>query len=120
MRNIQNYHINSLGWADIGYNFLIGGDGQVYEGRGWRKQGAHASGWNSNSHGFSYMGTYTTTSPTAAQVSVGKQLVQCGISLGHIRSNHGLIGHRQVGATECPGNVLYREIQTWPNYRANP
>ena len=31
---------------DIGYNFLIGGDGIVYEGRGWNKQGAHTKGNN--------------------------------------------------------------------------
>ena len=28
-------------FSDIGYNFLIGGNGDVYEGRGWDKQGAH-------------------------------------------------------------------------------
>ncbi|XP_055948297.1 peptidoglycan-recognition protein 2-like isoform X2 [Argiope bruennichi] len=38
MRNMQNHHIN-LGWGDIGYNFVIGGDGRVYEGAGWTKEG---------------------------------------------------------------------------------
>ncbi|XP_035785870.1 peptidoglycan-recognition protein LE-like isoform X4 [Anopheles albimanus] len=43
VRFIQNIHYNQ-GFADIGYNFLVGGDGQVYEGRGWNKQGAHTKG----------------------------------------------------------------------------
>ena len=34
------------GWRDIGYNFVIGGDGHVYEGRGWKVVGAHTSGYN--------------------------------------------------------------------------
>jgi hypothetical protein len=31
-------------WGDIAYNFMVGGDGAVYEGRGWDKQGAHSEG----------------------------------------------------------------------------
>lgn len=30
------------GWDDIGYNFIVGEDGNVYEGRGWDIVGAHA------------------------------------------------------------------------------
>ena len=35
-----------LGWPDIGYNYLVGEDGQAYEGRGWNKEGAHTYGYN--------------------------------------------------------------------------
>ncbi|KAJ6640718.1 Peptidoglycan-recognition protein LC, partial [Pseudolycoriella hygida] len=41
VRYIQTFHMESQGWDDIGYNFLVGGDGAVYEGRGWDKEGAH-------------------------------------------------------------------------------
>ncbi len=47
MRIIQNYHMDSNGWSDIGYSFLVGGDGKIYEGRGWNVVGAHTSGYNS-------------------------------------------------------------------------
>ena len=30
--------MNSLGWSDVGYNFLIGEDGYIYEGRGFYRQ----------------------------------------------------------------------------------
>lgn len=39
------------GWSDIGYNFVVGEDGLVYEGRGWSTVGAHAPNFNSNSIG---------------------------------------------------------------------
>ena len=32
-RNIQHFHINGNGWCDIGYSFLVGGDGNIYEGK---------------------------------------------------------------------------------------
>ena len=36
--------MDSNGWFDIGYNFIVGEDGNVYEGRGWTKIGAHSPG----------------------------------------------------------------------------
>lgn len=41
-------HINrSIGWNDIGYSFVVGEDGNVYEARGWDSIGAHTKGYNS-------------------------------------------------------------------------
>ncbi|XP_042300093.1 peptidoglycan recognition protein 1-like, partial [Sceloporus undulatus] len=33
-RNVQDYHQRTKRWCDIAYNFLIGENGYVYEGRG--------------------------------------------------------------------------------------
>ena len=33
VRGIQAYHMDTLGYCDIAYNFLISRTGQVYEGR---------------------------------------------------------------------------------------
>jgi hypothetical protein len=41
-----------LGWADIGYNFLVGEDGNIYTGRDWTNVGAHTVGYNSKSIGW--------------------------------------------------------------------
>ncbi|XP_054261651.1 peptidoglycan-recognition protein 1-like [Macrosteles quadrilineatus] len=35
IQEIQNYQMDVRGLPDIQYNFLVGGDGNVYEGRGW-------------------------------------------------------------------------------------
>ncbi|XP_071487700.1 peptidoglycan-recognition protein SC1a-like [Diadema antillarum] len=51
LRKIQNFHMDFRGWWDIGYNFLIGGDGNVYEGRGLERKGAHARSYNQYSIG---------------------------------------------------------------------
>lgn len=39
---IQRYHMDSNGWSDIGYNFVIDQAGMIFEGRGWDTLGAHA------------------------------------------------------------------------------
>jgi peptidoglycan recognition protein len=59
VQGFQDYHMDSNGWSDIGYNFLVGGDGNIYEGRGWERVGAHAPGYNSNSMGICFIGSFT-------------------------------------------------------------
>jgi N-acetylmuramoyl-L-alanine amidase len=48
------------GWDDIGYSFLVGGDANAYMGRGWDKVGAHAPGYNSQSIGICFIGSFTS------------------------------------------------------------
>ncbi|CAF1595776.1 unnamed protein product, partial [Didymodactylos carnosus] len=49
MKGIQDFHMDGKGWDDIGYNFVVGADGNAYEGRGWERVGAHCKGYNSRS-----------------------------------------------------------------------
>ena len=61
-KSYQNYHMDTNGWADIGYSFGVGEDGRIYEGRGWDRVGAHTSGYNSNGIGiFQYLTKNTVT-----------------------------------------------------------
>lgn len=120
MQNIQNFHMNSNGWADIGYSFLVGGDGVVYEGRGWGRQGAHAPGYNNQSVGIGMIGTFTGALPSLAARNAARALIACGVSLGHIQGGHWVIGHRQAVATECPGQALFNDLRNWPRFNANP
>ncbi|XP_030382253.1 peptidoglycan-recognition protein SC1a/b-like [Scaptodrosophila lebanonensis] len=118
MRNVQSYHMDSLGWPDIGYNFLIGGDGNVYEGRGWNSMGAHAAEWNSWSIGISFMGNYNYDTLEPNMISAAKELLQDAVNRGQLSSGYVLYGHRQVSATECPGTHIWNEIRSWTHWSA--
>jgi hypothetical protein len=41
MRRILDIHLNSSGYSDIGYHYIVMPSGRVYEGRSSRKRGAH-------------------------------------------------------------------------------
>ncbi|XP_072388348.1 uncharacterized protein [Diabrotica undecimpunctata] len=58
VRSIQNYHMDNNVWEDIGYNFLIGGDGTIYEGRGYGIHGAHSIPYNARSLGVCLLGNF--------------------------------------------------------------
>ncbi|CAL1526534.1 unnamed protein product [Lymnaea stagnalis] len=117
VRGYQDFHIDGRGWDDIGYSFVIGGDGSVYEGRGWDRVGAHTLGYNTVGLGFCLAGDFTNHLPPKVQMDTARQLIDCGVSLGKINSTYTLRGHRDMKpSTDCPGNTLYAEIRTWLHY----
>ncbi|XP_003406514.2 peptidoglycan recognition protein 1 [Loxodonta africana] len=116
-RNVQYYHMREKGWCDVGYNFLIGEDGLVYEGRGWNTKGAHSGPtWNSKSIAISFMGNYMERVPPARALRAAQNLLACGVARGALSPRYEVKGHRDVISTTSPGDQLYNIIQTWPHY----
>jgi N-acetylmuramoyl-L-alanine amidase len=120
VRHVQTFHIESNGWNDIGYSFLVGGDGNVYEGRGWDTEGAFAYGYNNRSIGIGFIGTFTVDLPVPKQILAGKQLIELGVTMGKISSDYKLLAHRQLSATESPGLAFFELIKTWPHWAEKP
>jgi N-acetylmuramoyl-L-alanine amidase-like protein len=135
VKGIQLFHVQSNGWNDIGYNFLVDRFGTVYEGRfgGVDRNviGAHARGFNTGSVGIALIGTYSSATPPAAALAAIERLVAWRLDLAHVdptrtttvvssgseryRSGTRVVlrnvsGHRDTGLTTCPGNVLYGRL----------
>lgn len=123
MQAMQNMHMDKNDWWDIGYSFAVGSDGVAYEGRGWEILGAHAKYFNTISIGICLIGDWRYSIPPAIQLKTAKALIAAGVELGYIRPDYRLVGHRQVRATECPGDALFSEIKNWhhhSNFPATP
>ncbi|XP_049870252.1 peptidoglycan recognition protein-like [Pectinophora gossypiella] len=116
LRNIQNNQMDNLKFWDIGMSFLIGSNGKVYEGSGWLHVGAHTYGYNRKSIAISFIGNYNDDKPTPEALEAAKALIKCGIERGHLKPNTHVVGHRQLIATESPGQRLYTEIRRWPEW----
>lgn len=117
MRSMQRFHQDTRGWDDIGYSFVVGSDGYVYEGRGWHWVGAHTRGHNSQGFGVAFVGNYTATLPTEAALrTVREVLPSCALRAGLLRPDYELLGHRQLVATDCPGDALFGLLRTWPHF----
>ncbi|XP_054290644.1 peptidoglycan-recognition protein SD-like isoform X2 [Macrosteles quadrilineatus] len=59
--DLQKRHMTNDGAPDIRYNFLVGGDGNVYEGRGWHQKPQLAKEekyFEDKSLDIAYIGTY--------------------------------------------------------------
>ncbi|GLD60362.1 N-acetylmuramoyl-L-alanine amidase-like protein [Lates japonicus] len=118
MRSMQRFHQEDRGWDDIGYSFVAGSDGHIYEGRGWHWRGAHTLGHNSIGYGVSFIGDYATRLPSQHSMGlVRDQLASCAVGSGQLIANFTVHGHRQVVNTSCPGETLYNEIKGWEHFR---
>jgi hypothetical protein len=144
IRNDQAYHIDSRGWCDIGYNFVVDKWGNIYEGREHSGDepviGVHAGGFNTATVGIAMLGDYSTlTPPAATQESVAEVIAwRLGAynrdpsstigytTLGGENSRYAagtylalptIIGHRDVAYTACPGQAGYGTLG-WLRTRA--
>ncbi|MDQ1294190.1 MAG: hypothetical protein QG608_2073 [Actinomycetota bacterium] len=143
VRSLYSYHVTSLGWRDLGYNFVVDRCGTIFEGRyGGIDQGvigAHTYGFNTGSTGISVIGTYSDSpAPLPARQAVAHlaawklglagqsstqtaQLTQAtadspGYTKGKTYTFNSISGHRDGYATECPGEAFYQklpEIRSW-------
>ncbi|NEY36392.1 N-acetylmuramoyl-L-alanine amidase, partial [Streptomyces sp. PRKS01-65] len=137
IRSIYRYHVASMGWRDIGYNFLVDKCGKIYEGRagGVAKPvlGAHTLGFNTNSMGVAVIGTYSSTKPSSSAVKAIARLAAWKLGLHgmnpkgktSLTSGGGnlypkgtsvrlnvISGHRDGFLTACPGGKLYGKLGT--------
>lgn len=109
LRAEQAYHMDVRGWNDIGYSFSIGPSGTIYECRA-DFIGAHTSGHNDDGFGICFQGTYTTAIPTPASVLAAASLLCHLERVGALSHGYEILGHRDVFATACPGQVLYDQL----------
>jgi|GEM_PF-872861 len=115
VRQIQAYHIDNKGWCDVGYHFLVGQDGRIYQGRYENRVGAHAAGANTDNVGISFIGSFNGRAPSGDMMAAGARIMRAladtyGIALDRTRVK----GHREVGTTEtdCPGTALFAQLSS--------
>ncbi|WP_020621169.1 N-acetylmuramoyl-L-alanine amidase [Paenibacillus daejeonensis] len=70
-----NYHVFTNNWAAIGYTYVIGQDGTVYQCLDWTQVGAHVGNSNKHALGICLVGDFRTQKPTAAQYQAAINLV---------------------------------------------
>ena len=118
VRSIQTFHIESHSWLDVGYNFMVGGDGMVYIGRGWDKQGAFTHRHHESTIEISLIGTFREATPTETQLATTRKLLKVGIRENKLSKNYQLWEQKQMGLPriERLGDHLYEIIKKWEHY----
>jgi hypothetical protein len=121
---VKRYHMQELGWEDIGYHFFITGDGSLNLGRPVNYVGSHCSAGSMNfkSLGICLAGNFEIEQPSTGQLKALEGI------LGELRIKYqvpidNILGHCEApGAqTLCPGKNLldwlkkYREEQKKPS-----
>jgi len=127
-------------WPDVAYNFFVGPDGTVWEGRAGSLAGPVVASATGGNQGFSQLvcllGNFEATAPTAAaqdslvrllahlavayDLSTWKGSEATFVSRGSNRLPRGsnvatpiISGHRDVTFTACPGDGAYDRLPEW-------
>ena len=124
INSIDRWHRYNVPWTDsrgvlrhgwdggIGYNFVIGRDGTIYEGRGLNYIGTHAGERNSTSIGIGIMGDFSDGSmPSELQFNSLNWLVN------NIRTEVPYITTITNHASWCPPSHVVDHLETqWTNF----
>ena len=111
-KQVDEWH-KAKKWAGIGYHFFVRKDGTIYEGRPLWAQGAHVYGKNDISVGICAEGDYHNhdrAMPQAQKTAI-KQLIAY---LRGLYPNAEIVGHGEIGASNCPGR--YYPLAEMKNY----
>lgn len=119
VKGIQHYHMvgrareGKEAFDDIGYHFLIAGDGRVVEGRRSEYVGAHAGGANDGNIGAAMMGDFNKVQPTAAQLeSLTRLVTYLSIKYKKDPDAKGFLeAHNHYTNTDCPGRHLMSRLE---------
>lgn len=111
LRQLQNYQMEIKGWCDIGYHYVIGQDGQIYEGRPLRERGSHVSALNSQFLGIALH------EPPANTPLLGSMQHSLARLLEYLRdqkqatlSTENVLVHSDIVPSECPGEAVSKSI----------
>lgn len=126
LRGIYYYHSIVRGWGDIGYNFIVGPTGTIYEGRagGDKVVAAHAVWRNISSIGVSAMGNFESENVSDSEkaglanalgyLSKKYSLDPTGTTKFYGKVTPSIVGHRDSdeASTACPGRNLYAQLDS--------
>jgi N-acetyl-anhydromuramyl-L-alanine amidase AmpD len=102
-QRIADYHVSKLDWPGIGYHYVVGDDGTLYQTNALETVSYHAVDANPTGVGICFLGSFMKQVPPQAQLRAGAHLVawlmqELGLSLGAVK------GHQEVVDTRCPGD----------------
>lgn len=122
IKEVQDYHMNTKGWADIAYHYVIDPAGRIWQGRSDYYEGAHTSGQNMNV-GVVVLGDFEgiwgiganslTTNAYNAMCSLSKYLAYRDSLDLPVAYNHKDFNPD----TECPGDNM--EYYVWDDLRGH-
>lgn len=108
VEDYARYHVQSKGWAGIGYHFVIEVNGDIVLCHPLTTISYNVAHHNTQSIGICLSGDFTRQEPSPKQLQSLRELI------AHLRrqvpQKLSVSGHRDHGQTSCPGPTLYKHL----------
>lgn len=105
IKEMQDLHIDTNKWLDIGYHYVIDKEGKVYQGRPVQRIGAHVQGFNVGNVGICLVGNFQQEKPTPMQLEMTESLCAWVCWVYEISVSN-IYKHSDLVPTLCPGKNL--------------
>ena len=110
IRGIQRFHMTDRKWIDIGYHFLIGPEGVIYQGRPETVVGSHSVP-NTGKVGICIIGDYDPERDPFTDKSYQALLdLITWLTAEYQISPNEYYGHRNFSTKSCPGDSVYNRL----------
>ena len=111
LRGLQSWGARDRNWWDVPYHFLMGLEGQIYEGRDYHYMGETNTTYNPGGHFLvSIIGNYERQEPTQAQLESIANLMAWAFKEFDVPLDR-LGGHYNYATTTCPGQHLRKDLE---------
>lgn len=118
---IQTIRSRFQSLLDIPWNFLIGDDGHVYEGRGYRYQGDHtmnldATDYNDIGIGIGLIGNFATQKPSTVMLSALEHFIEESLESGNFTENYKIFFQDDLTFKDIDAVELRNSLKEMDNF----
>jgi len=119
VRDLRQVDVHRKNMSDIGANFLIGGDGNVYEGRGYSVRNGYYPAYAMDLS-LAFIGDYSNVTLSQELKDVARNFLLCGVNRGNIQYYFSVYSDSDLtcNASNMEQNGIYQEIRNWTRFRA--
>ena len=111
LRGLQSWGASDRNWWDVPYHFLLGIDGNIYEGRDYHFMGETNTAYDPGGHFLiSAIGNYERQEPTQATLNAIADLMAWALSENNLSVDK-IGGHYNYADTGCPGKNLKKYLE---------
>ncbi|XP_046396213.1 uncharacterized protein LOC124163381 [Ischnura elegans] len=117
VREVESGKLSSL-WFEPG-SFYVGGDGRIYEGRGWSR--AYSFHWLRYCYVVSFLGDFAKEPPSEKAIAAFNDLITMGKYYGTLEKHYKLISMREIcDYSEWIGDALHDALEGWMDRQPPP
>ena len=111
LQSYQRYHQDNKGWTDLAYHLFVDLDGHVYAGRNHACVGDTSTNYDPQGHLLIVLeGNFEVQKVRADAFETLAELVIWAVETFNVKPEN-IKTHRDLAATACPGQNLFRKIQ---------
>lgn len=113
LKSIIQSRIDRL-FSHTGYNFFIGGDGDIYVDIGWTA----SSELLRINYAINFIGNFNKDELNDDMIEAAMLLLEKGLVLGKLDRDYIVVGHNQTSRRnpDRPGENIMKVIKNWPHY----